>query len=47
VAAFLEWAADPKMEERKQIGLAATIFLIMFSGLLYVAYRGVWRDVEH
>lgn len=47
VAAFLEWAADPKMEERKQIGLAAMIFLVLFSGLLWVTYRGVWRDVEH
>jgi ubiquinol-cytochrome c reductase cytochrome c1 subunit len=47
VSAFLEWAADPKMEERKQVGLAAMIFLVLFSGLLWVAYRGVWRNVEH
>jgi ubiquinol-cytochrome c reductase cytochrome c1 subunit len=47
VAAFLEWAADPKMEERKQLGLAVTIFLVLFSGLLFVTYKGVWRDVEH
>ncbi|MGH7023022.1 MAG: cytochrome c1 [Caulobacteraceae bacterium] len=47
VAAFLEWAADPKMEERKQVGTAAMIFLVLFSGLLWFAYRGVWRDVEH
>jgi len=46
VAAFLEWAADPKMEERKQIGLAAMIFLVMFSGLLWITYRGIWRN-EH
>ncbi len=47
VAAFLEWAADPKMEQRKQVGLAAMIFLVLFSGLLWATYRGVWRDVEH
>jgi len=47
VAAFLEWAADPKMEERKQVGAAAMIFLVLFSGLLWFSYRGVWRDVEH
>jgi cytochrome c1 len=35
------------MEERKQVGLAALIFLTLFSGLLYVTYRGVWREVEH
>jgi len=47
VAAFLEWAADPKMEERKQVGTAAMIFLLLFSGLLYLTYRGVWRNVGH
>jgi ubiquinol-cytochrome c reductase cytochrome c1 subunit len=47
VSAFLEWAADPKMEERKQVGLAAMIFLVLFSGLLWAAYRGVWRNVGH
>jgi ubiquinol-cytochrome c reductase cytochrome c1 subunit len=47
VAAFLEWAADPKMEERKQVGLAAMIFLVLFSGLLWVTYRGIWRNVGH
>ena len=47
VAAFLEWAADPKMEQRKELGLSALIFLVLFSGLLWAAYRGVWRDVEH
>jgi ubiquinol-cytochrome c reductase cytochrome c1 subunit len=47
VAAFLEWAADPKMEERKETGVAAMIFLVLFAGLLWVTYRGVWRDVEH
>ena len=47
VAAFLQWAADPKMEERKRTGLAVMIFLVLFTGLLYASYRGVWRDVGH
>ncbi|HEY2480668.1 MAG TPA: cytochrome c1 [Caulobacteraceae bacterium] len=47
VAAFLEWAADPKMEERKQVGVAAMIFLVLFSGLLWATYRGIWRNEEH
>ncbi|HEV2364862.1 MAG TPA: cytochrome c1 [Caulobacteraceae bacterium] len=47
VAAFLEWAADPKMEERKKAGLSVLIFLVIFSGLLYGSYRTLWRDVEH
>ncbi|HEY5105921.1 MAG TPA: cytochrome c1 [Caulobacteraceae bacterium] len=47
VAAFLQWAADPKMEERKQTGLAVLIFLLIFSGLLYGSYRTIWREVGH
>ena len=47
VAAFLQWASDPKMEERKQTGLAALIFILLLTGLLYGSYRQIWRDVEH
>jgi len=47
VAAFLQWASDPKMEERKQSGLAVMIFLVIFTGLLYGSYRAIWRDVGH
>ena len=47
VAAFLQWASDPKMEQRKQSGLAVMIFLLIFSGLLYASYRTIWRDVGH
>lgn len=47
VAAFLEWAADPKMEERKQSGVAVMIFLLMLTGILYASYRNVWRKVGH
>ncbi|MHB8528532.1 MAG: cytochrome c1 [Caulobacteraceae bacterium] len=47
VAAFLQWAADPKMEQRKAAGLAVMIFLVIFTGLLYASYRQIWRDVDH
>ena len=47
VAAFLQWAADPKMEERKQSGVAVMIFLLLFSGLLYASYRQIWSKVGH
>ena len=47
VAAFLEWAADPKMEERKESGVAVMIFLLLFTGILYASYRNVWRKVGH
>ena len=47
VAAFLAWAAEPKLEERKQFGLGAMIYLLIFTGLLYASYRRIWRDVAH
>ena len=47
VVAFLTWAAEPKMEERKQLGVKVMIFLVALSVLLFFAYRRVWRDVEH
>jgi len=47
VAAFLAWAAEPKMEERKAFGLGAMIYLLIFSGLLYLSYRRIWKNVAH
>jgi ubiquinol-cytochrome c reductase cytochrome c1 subunit len=47
IAAFLTWASDPHMDQRKQTGLAVMVYLLIFSGLLYVSYRQVWRNVAH
>jgi ubiquinol-cytochrome c reductase cytochrome c1 subunit len=47
VVAFLTWAAEPKMEERKAMGVKVIIFLFVLSVLLYFAYRHLWRDVDH
>lgn len=46
VTAFLAWAAEPEMEERKRTGFAVIIFLLITTGLAYVAYRKVWADVK-
>ena len=47
VTSFLAWTAEPHMESRKRMGLAVMIFLLIFSGLLWLAYRQVWADVKH
>jgi ubiquinol-cytochrome c reductase cytochrome c1 subunit len=47
VAAFLAWAAEPKMEERKSFGVAAMIYLLIFSVLLWFSYRKIWKNVAH
>jgi ubiquinol-cytochrome c reductase cytochrome c1 subunit len=47
VVAFLAWAAEPKMIERKQFGLGAMIYLLIFTVLVYFSYRKIWRNVAH
>ncbi|MBB3233471.1 cytochrome c1 [Phyllobacterium endophyticum] len=47
IAAFLMWAAEPHLEERKKTGFRVMVFLILFAGLVYVAKRRIWADVEH
>jgi ubiquinol-cytochrome c reductase cytochrome c1 subunit len=46
VSAFLAWAAEPKLEERKETGIKAVLFLAILSGLLYFTKRKVWADVH-
>jgi len=43
VATFLEWAADPHATERKQMGLAVIAYLLLLAGIVYIAYRQVWK----
>lgn len=47
VAEFLTWAAEPKMEARKQMGFAVMVYLFVLAGLLYWSYKKIWRNVEH
>jgi len=46
VAAFLSWAAEPNLPERKRIGLRVMIFLIVFAGLLYAVKRRIWESAH-
>jgi ubiquinol-cytochrome c reductase cytochrome c1 subunit len=47
VVAFLAWASEPHQTDRKQLGFAVMIYLVLFSGLLYASYRRIWRNVAH
>jgi ubiquinol-cytochrome c reductase cytochrome c1 subunit len=47
VAAFLMWAAEPQMMERKQSGFVAVIFLAVLSVLLYLSNKRLWRPVKN
>lgn len=44
VAAFLVWTAEPKLAKRHQTGWPVLLFLIVLTGLAYLAYQNVWRD---
>ena len=46
VAAFLTWASDPALADRKKMGLRVMIFLIVMAGLLYFTKKRVWRDLH-
>ncbi|HEY2069534.1 MAG TPA: cytochrome c1 [Rhizomicrobium sp.] len=46
VVTFLTWASDPKMEERKHLGFEVMAFLIVLSGMLFLAYRKVWKGMH-
>lgn len=47
VAQFIAWAAEPKMEERKRVGLKVFLFLLVFTGVMYAAKRKLWSNVPH
>lgn len=46
VAAFLTWAAEPKMIERKQTGWAALGFVLFATVLAYLAKQQIWAPVK-
>lgn len=47
VTQFLMWLAEPKLEQRKETGVKALLFLIILAGVLYAYKRKVWADVPH
>jgi cytochrome c1 len=46
VTAFLMWAAEPKLVQRKRTGFQVIIFLIVLSGLMYFTKKKVWSAVH-
>jgi cytochrome c1 len=47
VVAFLAWAADPKLEERKRMGWLVLAYLLITAVLLGLAKRRLWAGVPH
>jgi ubiquinol-cytochrome c reductase cytochrome c1 subunit len=46
VTAFLAWAADPTIEERKRLGLLVIGYLLITAILLYFAKRRIWSKAH-
>ncbi|MEO1161236.1 MAG: cytochrome c1 [Pseudomonadota bacterium] len=47
VSAFLTWAGEPKMEQRKSMGFQVVLYLIILSILLFLTKKRVWGREPH
>ena len=47
VSAFLMWAAEPHLEVRKRTGFMVMVFLVIFTGLIYLTKKSVYASKEH
>ena len=47
VAAFLMWAAEPKLNVRKETGFRAVLLLMLLSVLLYFTNKKLWAPYKN
>jgi ubiquinol-cytochrome c reductase cytochrome c1 subunit len=45
VSVFLTWTAEPTLEDRKKLGFQVMIYLIIFCGIMFFAYRRIARRI--
>ena len=45
VVTFLSWAAEPEMEQRKQMGVKVIFYLLILTIVLYFSKRKIWKSV--
>ena len=46
VVIFLQWVAEPKMEERKILGIKVMLYLFVFTIVFYYTKKKIWSDVK-
>lgn len=47
VAAFLSWAGDPSLDQRKRIGWQVMLYLLITTVLLYLGKKSIWSRIKH
>lgn len=47
VVTFLDYIANPELEQRHRMGVKVVLFLIFLTGLTYAVKRKLWAGVEH
>ena len=47
VVEFLTWASEPKMEERKSLGVVTIGYLLILTIVLFFSYRAIWAKIDH
>ena len=47
VTAFLAWASEPEMEERKRLGISVILFLLLLTALSYFAMKQIWAPIKN
>ena len=47
VATFLNWAAEPNLDERHRLGFKVVLFLVVAVGVFYAAKRKIWSRIPH
>jgi ubiquinol-cytochrome c reductase cytochrome c1 subunit len=46
VATFLQWAAEPELEQRRAMGVKVILFLTVLGGLAYAVKRKIWANAH-
>jgi len=47
ISAFMMWAAEPHLVERKSLGFKVMMFLLLFAALLYLVKKKVWSSLSY
>ena len=47
VTAFLAWAAEPEMEDRKRLGISVILFLLVLTILSYFTMKQIWAPIKN